>query len=39
MTSEKGVFKRLTVEIINATILKVRLVLHLYITQVLALLD
>jgi len=37
MTSENELLKRLTGEFINATLLKVRLVLHLYITQVLAL--
>ncbi|AVP60686.1 hypothetical protein EXM36_03540 [Clostridium botulinum] len=36
MTSEKGPIKPLTAEFINATILKVRLVLHLYIAQTLS---
>ncbi|NFG61920.1 hypothetical protein FDG75_02170 [Clostridium botulinum] len=39
MTSENELLKRLTGEVINATIFKVRLVLHSYITQVPALSD
>jgi len=39
MTSEKGISEMLTGEFVNATLLKVRLALHLYITQALVLFD